>query len=62
MARTYTAAAFILHNMPWGNGDTLSEQDAVDVAQFVTHQPRPDYPGMKGDWPHGDAPADARNR
>lgn len=61
MARTYTAAAFIKHNMPLGQGNTLSDQDAVDIAQFVTHQPRPAYPPAAHDWSKGDKPKDARN-
>lgn len=68
MARTYTAAAFIYKNMPmginthgvWGGGDTLSEQDAVDVAEFFTHMPRPDFSGKTNDWPKGHKPVDAR--
>lgn len=68
MARTYTAAAFIYKNMPmginthgvWGEGDTLSEQDAVDVAEFFTHMPRPDFSGKTDDWPKGHKPVDAR--
>ncbi len=60
MARTYTAAAFIRHNMPLGQGGTLSAQDAVDVAEFVTHQPRPDFPARSADWPAGGRPKDAR--
>jgi thiosulfate dehydrogenase len=61
MARTYTAAAFVKHNMPLGQGGTLSDQDAVDVAQFFTHQPRPVFAGKDKDWPKGDRPKDARN-
>lgn len=68
MARTYTAAAFIKYNMPmgiqtkglWGHGGVLSDQDAVDVAEFFTHQPRPDFPEKVNDWPNGDKPKDAR--
>ncbi len=60
MARTYTAAAFILHNMPLGQPDSLSAQDAVDVAQFITHGSRPAFPRAKEDWPHGGRPVDAR--
>ena len=60
MARTYTAAAFVKHNMPLGQGGTLTDQEAVDVAEFFTHQPRPDYPGKAKDWPKGDRPKDAR--
>lgn len=60
MARLYTAAAFVKHNMPLGQGGTLSAQDAVDVAAFFTQQPRPDYAPRVNDWPKGDRPKDAR--
>ncbi|HGA5965047.1 TPA: c-type cytochrome [Salmonella enterica subsp. enterica serovar Java] len=68
MARTYKAAAFIFKNMPmgintqgiWGEGGTLTEQDAVDVAEYFTHMPRPDYPDKEKDWPEDKKPADAR--
>lgn len=67
MARTYTAAAFVRRNMPvathqgfpLGQGG-LSEQDALDVAEFFTHQPRPDFAAKSRDWPHDPKPADAR--
>lgn len=45
MARTATAAAFIKSKMPLGQPDSLSDQDAVDVADFVAHQPRPVFAG-----------------
>jgi thiosulfate dehydrogenase len=61
MARTYTAAAFVKHNMPLGQGGTLTDQQAVDVAAYFTHQPRPVHAGKAGDWPKGDRPKDARN-
>ncbi|MDN6179392.1 MAG: c-type cytochrome [Halomonas subglaciescola] len=68
MARTYKAAAFIKYNMPmgiqtqglWGHGNVLSDQDAVDVAEFFTHQPRPDFADKVNDWPSGKKPPDAR--
>ncbi|WP_417594826.1 c-type cytochrome [Oceanospirillum sp.] len=68
MARTYKAAAFIKYNMPmgiqkkglWGHGNVLSDQDAVDVAEFFAHKPRPDFPGKVNDWPSGKKPKDAR--
>lgn len=68
MARTYKAAAFIKYNMPmgiqvkglWGHGGVLSDQDAVDVAEYFTHQPRPDFPAKVNDWPSGKKPKDAR--
>ena len=67
-ARTYKAAAFVKYNMPFavnhnkpaGQGGVLSDQDAVDVAEFFTHQPRPDFPGRANDWPNGPKPKDAR--
>ena len=58
MARVERAASFIQHNMPLGQGGTLSWQDAFDVAAFINSHPRPDSPGKDGDWPLGDAPAD----
>jgi thiosulfate dehydrogenase len=47
MARTDTAAAFIKSKMPMGQPDSLSDQDAIDVADFVAHQPRPVFTGAK---------------
>lgn len=47
MARTETAAAFIKSKMPMGQPDSLSDQDAIDVADFVAHQPRPVFSAPK---------------
>lgn len=60
MARLGPAAAFIKHNMPLGKGDTLADQEAVDVAAYVTQQPRPDFTPKISDWPKGGKPSDAR--
>jgi len=60
MARLNTAAAFVKANMPFGQGGTLTDQEAFDVAAFFTRQPRPDFAGKSGDWPKGGKPADAR--
>ncbi|MCO4856443.1 c-type cytochrome [Herbaspirillum sp. WGmk3] len=67
MARTYTAAAFVKRNMPIALHDRfplgqggLSDQEAVDVAEFFTHQPRPDFAPKTRDWPRDNKPADAR--
>jgi thiosulfate dehydrogenase len=59
MARRSKATSFIWHNMPLGLGKTLTQQEAADVAAYVTSQPRPDSPGKEGDWPTGGAPRDA---
>ena len=61
LARTYTAAAFIKHNMPLGQGDSLTDQEAIDVAEYVTHQPRPAFAAAKTDYAKGIKPADARH-
>lgn len=58
MARLGTAAAFIQANMPFGHGNTLSEQQAYDVAAFVLSHPRPDFPDQARDWPQGGKPKD----
>ncbi|WP_394756753.1 c-type cytochrome [Rhodoferax sp.] len=67
MARTYTAAAFVKRNMPIGFHEKfplgqggLSDQESVDVAEYFTHQPRPDYPDKVKDWPKDKKPADSR--
>ncbi len=60
LARTYTAAAFVRYNMPFGGAGVLTDQDAIDVAQFFTHQPRPEFAARRRDWPRGNAPVDAR--
>lgn len=68
MARTYTAAAFVKNNMPvavslkgpLGQGGVLSDQEAIDVAEYFSHQPRPDFAAKVKDWPNGGRPKDAR--
>jgi thiosulfate dehydrogenase len=60
MARLGNAAAFVKWNMPLGQGGTLGDEEALDVAAFFTRQPRPDFDAKGKDWPRGDKPADAR--
>lgn len=68
MARTYKAAQFVKWAMPpamhitgqLGQGGVLSDQEAVDVSEYFTHMPRPDFPGKVKDWPNGNKPKDAR--
>ncbi len=59
MARLNTAAAFIKWNMPLGQGGSLSNEEAYDVAAFVLSHERPDYAGKQLDWPKGGKPGDA---
>ena len=51
MARVSTAAAFVKVAMPLGQGGTLTDQEAFDVAMYFTQQPRPDFAGKQNDWP-----------
>lgn len=67
MARTFTAAAFVKRNMPIGMHEKfplgqggLSDQDALDVAEYFSHMPRPDFPDKVKDWPRDPKPKDAR--
>jgi thiosulfate dehydrogenase len=48
MSRTASAAGFIKVNMPLGQGNTLSDQQAWDVAAFVTSRERPRDPRQTG--------------
>ena len=43
-----TAAAFIKANMPLGHGNTLSDQDAWDVAYYMNAHERPQDPRFNG--------------
>jgi thiosulfate dehydrogenase len=58
MARQERAASFIRHNMPFDRPGTLTDQQAYDIAAYMTAMPRPDLPGKESDWPAGDAPPD----
>lgn len=46
MHRINTAAGFIQHNMPLGRGESLSDQDAWDVASYVNMHERPQDPRL----------------
>ncbi len=46
MHRINTAAGFIQHNMPLGRGETLSNQQAWDVAAYVNMHERPQDPRL----------------
>ena len=59
LARASLAAGFIKANMPLGQGGTLTDDEAYDLAVYIVRQPRPDFPGKINDWPKGGKPADA---
>jgi thiosulfate dehydrogenase len=58
MARQFTLATFLKHNMPYDGVDTLSAERAADIAAFVLSKARQDHPGKERDWPRGDPPLD----
>lgn len=58
MARVERAASFIRRNMPFDRPGALNDQQAFDVAAYITAMPRPDSPGKEDDWPNGGAPSD----
>ncbi len=67
MARTSTGAGFVKANMPIAHQvkfpqdqGGLSDQDALDVGEFFTHQPRSDFPPKVNDFPKGGKPFNSR--
>jgi thiosulfate dehydrogenase len=58
ITRIRTMAGFLRHNMPHDAPGTLTEQQALDIAAYVTAQPRPDFADKVRDWPNGDPPPD----
>jgi thiosulfate dehydrogenase len=62
MAREERAAAFIKRNMPLDKPGTLDQQQAYDIAAYITSLPRTDLPAKALDYPGGKAPADVPYR
>jgi thiosulfate dehydrogenase len=54
MTRVLTAAAYAMHNMPFGttfDAPVLSDEDAYDVAGYITSQERPKKANLEKDFP-----------
>jgi thiosulfate dehydrogenase len=54
MSRLLTAAAYAMHNMPIGttfNAPVLADEDAYDVAAYITSQQRPEKANLDQDFP-----------
>lgn len=49
ISRIFTMASFIKHNMPLGLPNTISDQEAWDIAQYINTQERPQDPRYTGD-------------
>lgn len=58
MARYRTAAQFVLHNMPLDRPNSLTPQQALDVARYIDSRARPDFAAKENDWPTGERPQD----
>jgi thiosulfate dehydrogenase len=62
MSRLTKMAGYVQKNMPKGQGGTLSDQDAINVAAYILSHDRPEFKGHDGDWPKGGRPADIMNK
>jgi thiosulfate dehydrogenase len=58
-ARVYTLAGIIRYSMPYLNPGSLTDEEAQQVAAFITAQPRPQYPFKNKDYSGSKVPADA---
>lgn len=58
-ARVYTLAGIVRYSMPYLNPGSLSDEEAQQVAAFITSKPRPSYPLKQRDYPSGHVPPDA---
>ena len=58
-ARVYTLAGIIRYEMPYLDPGSLSDEQAQEIAAFITSKPRPAYPGKSKDYPTVGPPIDA---
>src|SRR5699024_5750012 len=58
MARMTKMAGYIQNNMPPGDAEDLTDQEAADLAAFLLMQDRPVWEGHDDDFPHGKRPSD----
>ncbi|MCG3086556.1 c-type cytochrome [Sporosarcina cyprini] len=62
IARMSKMAGYIQNNMPVGQADTLTDQEASDLAAFILSKDRPEWKNHDKDWPKGDRPTDIMNK
>jgi len=48
ISRLFTLASFTMHNMPLGQPNSVSPQEAWDIAQYINSQERPQDPRYNG--------------
>lgn len=58
LGRVTSLAGFIKTLMPKGQGNSLSDEDAGNIAKFILSHSRPNYSESAKDWPKGNKPAD----
>ena len=58
-ARVYTLAGIIRYSMPYLNPASLTDEQAQQVAAFITSKPRPGFPFKQQDYRTDKLPADA---
>ena len=58
-ARVYTLAGIIRFMMPYLNPGVLSDEEAQQIAAFITSKPRPEYPYKNQDYQTEPRPIDA---
>lgn len=58
-ARVYTLAGIVRYTMPYLNPGSLTDEEAQQVAAFITAKPRPVYPFKDRDYSGSKVPADA---
>ncbi len=58
-ARVYTLAGIIRYAMPYLNPGSLTDEEAQDVAAFITSKPRPSFPYKATDYQTDKLPSDA---
>src|SRR5699024_4313431 len=58
MGRLTKMAGYLQNNMPPGDAEDLTDQEAADLAAFLLMQDRPVWEGHDDDFPHGKRPSD----
>jgi thiosulfate dehydrogenase len=58
-ARVYTLAGFIKYSMPYLDPGSLTEEQAQQIAAYITSKPRPAYPFKAKDYLSSPLPPDA---
>ncbi|SHH77460.1 c-type cytochrome [Virgibacillus chiguensis] len=62
MSRLSKMSGYLKNNMPPNKDDTLTDQEAADIAAFLLSKERPEWKGHDSDWPNGGRPSDVINK